>query len=138
MLAFGVATLAVFAVMWIRLPDQSKETFDWFQRLTLLAIAAVPVWLLYRIGTLRVRAADTGLIIRNLTRTSNWRWDQVTAMRFDPGDAWLQVFDDAGQRTGVLAIQRTDGARADRAARELSAYAHSHGAGPQHRRADRD
>ncbi|HEU4945532.1 MAG TPA: PH domain-containing protein [Kribbella sp.] len=125
----GLCLIAVFAVVWFRFSAESRDTFTLFQRLTLLAFFGAVLWILYRMATVRVAAYDDGLAVRNVFRSYRFGWAQVRALRFSPGDPWLQLFDAEGNRLGVLAVQASDGARAGRAAKELAAVARSHGAG---------
>jgi hypothetical protein len=126
----GLSLIAVFGVIWLRLPDTARETFSWFQRLTLLAFFGAVLWILYRMTTLRVTAYADRLRVRNVFKSYTLPWSEVSALRFRPGDAWLQLFDADGNRLGILAVQAAEGTRASRAAKELAAVAREHGAGP--------
>jgi len=53
----GLSLLAVFGVIWIRLPADARDSFSWFQRLTLIAFFGAVFWILYRMTTLRVTAS---------------------------------------------------------------------------------
>jgi hypothetical protein len=79
-------------------------------------------------ATVRVTAYDDSLRIRNVFKSYRFQWTEVKALRFNPGDPWLQLFDADGNRVGVLAVQASEGDRASRAAKELAAVARSHGA----------
>jgi hypothetical protein len=125
----GLSLIAVFGVIWVRLSAESRDTFSWFQRLTLLAFFGAILWLLYRMATVRVTAYDDSLSIRNVFKSYQLQWTEVKALRFNAGDPWLQLFDAEGNRLGILAVQASEGARASRAAKELAAVARSHGAG---------
>jgi len=125
----GLSLIAVFGVIWIRLPADARATFDWFQRLTLLAFFGAVLWILYRLATLRVTAYADHLRVRNVFKSYTVPWTEVSRLRFRSGDAWLQLFDADGNRLGILAIQTAKGARASRAAKELAAVARDHGAG---------
>jgi hypothetical protein len=127
--AMGLSLIAVFAVIWFRFSDATRETFSLFQRLTLFGFFAVILWLLYRMATVRVTAYDEGLAVRNVFRSYRLTWTDVQGLRFSPGDPWLQLFDAGGNRLGVLAVQASEGARASRAAKELAAVARSHKSG---------
>jgi hypothetical protein len=127
-IAMGLSLIAVFAVIWFRFSAESRATFDWFQRLTLLAFFGAVLWILYRMATVRVSAYDDELRIRNVFRSYRYPWTNVKGLRFAAGDPWLQLFDAEGNRLGVLAVQASEGARASRAAKELAAVARSHGA----------
>jgi small-conductance mechanosensitive channel len=119
----ALSMVAVFTVIWIRLPPESRASFTLFQRLTLLFFGGVILWLLYRMATVRIVAYDDELAIRNVFRSYHLPWSRIRALRFSSGDAWLQLFDNDGNRLGVLAIQTADGARAAHAARDLAAVA---------------
>ncbi|GAA1586541.1 hypothetical protein GCM10009789_45200 [Kribbella sancticallisti] len=127
--AMGLSIVAIFGVIWFRLSDDARDTFTLFQRLTLLAFFGTVLWLLYRMGTVRVTAYDDGLRIRNVFKSYRFDWTDVKALRFRAGDPWLQLFDAEGNRLGVLAVQASEGERAGKAAKELAAVARSHGAG---------
>ena len=125
----GLSLIAVFGVIWFRLSPSDRATFDWFQRITLLLFFGAVLWILYRMSTLRVTAYPDRLRVRNVFRSYTVKWSEVTALRFRPGDAWLQLFDAEDNRLGILAVQASEGARATRAAKELAAVAREHGAG---------
>lgn len=127
----GLSLIAVFGVIWFRLPEDARDTFSWFQRLTLLAFFGAVLWILYRMTTLRVTAYADRLRIRNVFKSYTLSWDEVSALRFRSGDAWLQLFDADGNRLGILAVQAAEGRRASLAAKELAAVAREHGAGPK-------
>ncbi|NIK57532.1 PH domain-containing protein [Kribbella shirazensis] len=129
----GLSLIAVFGVIWFRLSPDDRATFDLFQRLTLLAFFGAVLWILYRMTTLRVTAYPDRLRVRNVFKSYTLQWSEITALRFRPGDAWLQLFDADDNRLGILAIQAAEGSRASRAAKELAAVAREHGAGPRSR-----
>jgi hypothetical protein len=127
----AISLVAVFGVIWFRLPDDARDTFSWFQRLTLLAFFGAILWILYRMTTLRVSAYRDHLRVRNVFKSYTLPWAEVTALRFRPGDAWLQLFDADGNRLGILAVQAAEGVRASKAAKQLAAVARDQGAGPR-------
>jgi Bacterial PH domain len=127
----GLSLIAVFGVIWFRLPDESRASFSWFQRITLLVFFGAVLWILFRMTTLRVTAYADRLHVRNVFKSYTLPWSEVFALRFRSGDAWLQLFDADGNRLGILAVQAAEGSRASRAAKDLAAVAREHGAGPR-------
>jgi Bacterial PH domain len=123
----ALCLLAVFTVVWSRLATRSE--FTAFQVVTLLLFGGVMLWILYRMATLRIAAYEDRVEVRNVFRSYRLEWNRVQALRFSPGDPWLQLFDAEGNRIGVLAIQSADGARAGVAARELAEVGRDRGAG---------
>ncbi|MFG1912816.1 PH domain-containing protein [Kribbella sp. NPDC048928] len=130
----GLSLIAVFGVVWFRFTPETRDQFDLFQRLTLLAFFGAVLWILYRMATLRVTAYADRIRIRNVFKSYTLQWSEISALRFRPGDAWLQLFDAEDNRIGILAVQASEGSRASRAAKELAAVAREHGAGPKRRR----
>ncbi|MET7276636.1 PH domain-containing protein [Kribbella sp. NPDC005582] len=126
----GFSLIALFAVIWTQFDEGTKQTFSWFQRLTLLAFFGAILWILYRMATVRVSAYADRIRVRNVFKSYTLPWSDVSALRFTSGDAWLQLFDADGNRIGVLAVQAAEGRRASTAANELAAVARAHGAGP--------
>jgi hypothetical protein len=122
----GASMFAVFAVIWVRMSEESRATFTTFQRLTLLFFGGVVLWLLYRMATVRLAAYADGVVVRNMFRTYRLGWDELEVVRFAPGDPWLQFFDAEGNRLGVLAVQASEGARAQIAAKQFAAVARRH------------
>jgi hypothetical protein len=127
----GLSLIAVFGVIWLRLGPEARDSFSWFQRITLLAFFGAVLWILYRMTTLRVTAYADRLHVRNVFKSYTLKWSDVTALRFRSGDAWLQLFDADENRLGILAVQAAEGSRATRAAKQLAAVARDHGAGPR-------
>jgi hypothetical protein len=127
----ALSLIVIFGVIWFRLSPENREAFDWFQLSTLAAFFGAILWILYRMSTLRVTAYADRLRIRNVFKSYTLTWSEVTALRFRPGDPWLQLFDADGNRIGILAVQAAEGARATKAAKELAAVARAHGAGPK-------
>jgi hypothetical protein len=123
----ALSLIAVFTVVWVRLATRSE--FTAFQIVTLLAFGGAMLWILYRMATLRIAAYEDRVEVRNVFRSYRLDWNRVRALRFSPGDPWLQLFDADGNRIGVLAIQSADGSRAGVAARELAEVGRRHGAG---------
>jgi hypothetical protein len=123
----GLSLVVLIAVVVAKVENKSEYTL--FQAVTLAVFGAAILWILYRMATLRIVAYDDSLQVRNVFRSYRLDWSRIKALRFSPGDPWLQLFDADGNRLGVLAIQSADGSRARTAAAELAELAKAHGAG---------
>ena len=73
----AISLVAVFGVIWFRLPDVSQQSFTVVQRITLLVFAAVILGILVRMATLKVTAYDDGLLVRNVFRTYRMDWTRM-------------------------------------------------------------
>ena len=98
----GLSLIAVFGVVWFRFTPETRGQFDWFQRLTLLAFFVAVLWILYRMATLRVTAYADRIRVRNVFKSYTLQWSEISALRFRPGDAWLQLF--TGEAVGRTAL----------------------------------
>lgn len=119
--------IAFSLVMWFALPQSLRSTFTVFQVLTLLAVLVAVIILLGAVSASVVVADADGVKLRNGLHTHHYRWSQIHRIDFGPGDPWAFVWvkpDDEhpeGLKRLVLAVQRSDGVRAQRAVDGLRA-----------------
>ena len=92
----------------------------WVDRVGFLAVAAAIAAVLLRFGRLRADPSPAGLVVRNLVRREDLRWEQIVAVRFGDGDPWVMLDLSDGDVLAVMAIQRADGAYAQAEARRLA------------------
>ena len=116
---FGGALVLVSAVAWFAMPDAVREKFGVFQRLTLVLMigGAFAVW--FALVRSRLEARADGLVVVNGYRRRELAWPQVVAVRLPPGAPWATLDLADGTATSVMAIQGSDGRRAQAAVREL-------------------
>lgn len=117
---------------WWALPESVQIQFTIGQVLTLIGIVIVMIGLMLGLGLSRVRADESGLMIRNGVRVHRYRWDEIRGVRFRPGDPWAYVLLDTTperrERSGekyrrqqMIAVQSPDGARARKAVDDIVA-----------------
>jgi hypothetical protein len=114
-LGFAVAQAVVLVVLAFVVPGAG-----WVDRVGFVAVAAVIGGVLLRFGLLRAQPGPTGLVVQNLVRREELRWEQVVAVRFGDGDPWVMLDLSDGDVLAVMAIQRADGAYAVGEARRLA------------------
>lgn len=125
-----LGVIAFSLVMWFALPASLRETFTIFQLITLLIVLIVVVVLLGATSASMVDADASGLRLRNGLHSHTYRWADIRRIDFGAGDPWAFIWlgPDADHPEGVrrllLAIQRSDGVRADRAVAGLRALHH--------------
>lgn len=120
---FAGALVIIVIVGWITLPAHLRALFTVFQLITLLAVLVVIVAMIAGLALSYVRADADGVTMRNGLFSRHFGWEQVQGIVYRTGDPWatLHVGDpDDPRRQMMLGIQRSDGARADRAVLELS------------------
>ncbi|MBA3234033.1 MAG: PH domain-containing protein [Propionibacteriales bacterium] len=116
----AVALVTVVAVLWVNLSDAVQAKFSLFQRITLIAVFAALIAVLYALFRTSATADVVGLRVVNGYKTREFEWAEVIAISFTPNRpwAWLDLAD--GASVAVMAIQAADGDRASRSARELA------------------
>ena len=114
-LGFAIAQAVVLVVLAAVLPGAG-----WFDRIGFVAVAAAVGAGLLRFARLRADPNPTGLVVRNLVRQEDLRWEQIVAVRFGDGDPWVMLDLSDGDVLAVMAIQRADGARALAESRRLA------------------
>ena len=126
----AVGLCALCAVGWFALPMSLRETFNIFQRVTLLLVLAAVLFTMAVIAGSYVRADEQGLALRNGLRSYRVGWAEVHKIILRPGDPWallllkpsdgrpFEVDLDAEKRQ-LMGIQSSDGARATSAVQTL-------------------
>ncbi|MCW2843701.1 MAG: hypothetical protein JWN22_1617 [Nocardioides sp.] len=120
---FGAMLLVVCAAAWLGFDDQTRATFTWFQRGTLLFLGLVAFAAWFALVRSRVVADDDRLVVVNGYRRHEYDWAEVVAVHLPPGAPWATLDLADGTTSSVLAIQGSDGERARRAVRQLRALA---------------
>ena len=114
-LGFAIAQAVVLVVLAAVLPGAG-----WFDRIGFVAVAAAIGWGLLRFALLRADPSPRGLVVQNLVRREDLRWEQIVAVRFGDGDPWVMLDLSDGDVLAVMAIQRADGRYALAEARRLA------------------
>jgi len=120
---FAGALVVIVIIGWITLPVHLRAQFTPFQVITLLAVLVVIVGMIAGLALSYISTDTDGVTLRNGLSTRRYTWHEIHRIVYRDGDPWptLQVGDpDDPRRQMVLGIQRSDGARADRAVAELS------------------
>lgn len=118
-----VGLLAVCAAVWIGFGPEVRAKFTVFQISTLLVLGLLIVATGHAVGRSRLDVRADGLTVVNGYRSHDVAWRDVTAVRMRPGAPWASLGLADGTSLGLLAVIQTDGARAERAVRDLRAVA---------------
>jgi hypothetical protein len=116
-----VALIAVTAVGWFTLDDETRSRFTAFQRGTLVFFGLIYLALMLALVRSRAVAHADRLVVVNGFRRLEYAWPQIVAARLPPGAPWVTLDLADGETASVMAIQGSDGDRARRALRELKA-----------------
>lgn len=116
----GLLILCVGA--WITFPDDVKETFTIFQRLTAIGLGLMAFAAWFALLRSRVVATDDRLVVVNGYKRREFEWAQVVRISMPPGAPWASLDLDDGTTCPVMGIQGSDGARARTAVRQVRAF----------------
>ncbi|MFC5830779.1 PH domain-containing protein [Nonomuraea insulae] len=123
--AYGFATLIVVgAVVMAALIAQPFKLPD---RLAIVAFGCAVAYVLHLLGRVRVEADERGLTIVNALRTHRYSWPEALEVTMVVGDPWPRIDFSDGSTVGIMGIQGSEKARADRATAELRALIRERG-----------
>jgi Bacterial PH domain len=114
-LGFAIAQAVVLVALAVVVPGGG-----WIDVVGFVAVAAAVGWVLLRFALIRAEPSPEGLVVRNVIRRDEVRWEQVVAVRFGDGDPWVTLDLSDGDVLAVMAIQRADGAHGLAEARRLA------------------
>ena len=116
----GAILVAAVAFLWLMLPSRVQATFGIFQRLTLLAVFASMLAVLYGVFRTSAFADDAGLTVTNGFRVHRYEWAELVRLSLSRNRPWALLDLADGTTMPVMAIQTADGENARLAARELA------------------
>ena len=125
---FGGLLLATVVVLWVSFPDDVRESFTTFQRLTVLVLGLMVLGIEHGLSRCRIDATHAGLHVVNGYRTHDYAWPEVVAVTMRPGNPWAVLDLSDGTSQGAMGIQGSDGARAREQVRRLRALVEAHAA----------
>lgn len=119
----SILLVAGCLIGWFALDPELRARFTVFQIVTLIVMAGILVGGMMSLGLSTVRADRDGLTIRNAISTRRLDWSDVGSIEYRLGDPWAYVVlsgtEDDPVRRQMMAIQTTDGDRAQRAVETL-------------------
>ena len=114
-LVFAIAQAVVLVGLAVVVPGGG-----WIDAAGFTLVAVGVGWVLLRFALIRADPGPDGLVVRNVVRREELRWEQVVSVRFGDGDPWVTLDLSDGDVIAVMAIQRADGAYAQAEARRLA------------------
>ena len=126
-LVLGLLLLGVGAAIWFAFPQEVRDQFTTFQRLTVLAFVVAYAAAGYAMARSRVEARTDGLHVVNGYRSTTYAWAQVDGIALKAGGPWAVLELADGSTVPAMGIQGSDGARAVTQARQLRRLLDQHG-----------
>jgi hypothetical protein len=115
----AVVLVGFTAFIWLALPRSARATFGLAERLPVVVIYAAVLLVLNGMFRTSAHADDEGLTVTNGYVRRRFAWPQIVRISLGVGRPWALLDLADGSTVSVMAIQGSDGARADRATRDL-------------------
>lgn len=117
---WSIVLVLFFVLGFFAFPPEIRVLFTAFQLATLAFFLAFGLGFLWVLASCYVKADANGLTYRNGLASHRTPWADVRGIRYRDGDSWAFVLLDAEPgRRALMAVMRTDGARAEAAVEEL-------------------
>ena len=122
----AAAVLVVLVGMAVLLPSGGEQGWGLGSRLSVVVFALVVVWFLHRLANVRVIADDDGVEVVNILTRRRLEWAEVVGVRLSRDDAWLMLDVSDGTSLAAMGVQRSEGDRAQRQARDFARLVSQH------------
>jgi hypothetical protein len=122
----GALLLGVTAGIWLAFPQEVRDQFTTFQRVTVLAFGVAAAVAIFALARSRVEARPDGLLAVNGYRSHLYPWQDVARVTLRAGGPWaiLELAD--GSTAPAMGIQGSDGSRAVAQVKELRVILAAH------------
>lgn len=111
-LVLGVLLFAVVAGIWMAFPQDVRDQFTTFQRLTVIAFGIAALAAIYALARSRVEARPDGLLAVNGYRAHHYPWRDLAGVTLRAGGPWAILELTDGSTAPAMGIQGSDGSRA--------------------------
>jgi hypothetical protein len=123
---FFVMLLVVATFAWFGFSDEVRGQFTFLQKLTILAMGGAIGAVVYGFLRTRVTLSADGVKIVNVFRSHQHTWDEIDVVSMRSGAPWASLRLVDGSRTQVMALQGSDGERAQEGVRAIRAALADH------------
>lgn len=122
----AVACVVVFTLVAFTVPRGGVSGWAGADSTMLVLFGVVVALILMRYAQVRAVPTPEGVQVRNLMSTRTVAWTEVVNVQFGGGTPWLVLELDDTEHLAVMAIQRSDGERADAEAGRMAALVQVH------------
>ncbi len=126
----AVACALVFAYLALSTPSTGSVGWSVPDRIMTVVLGLALGALIWRFAALRAIPTPSGLRVINLLRRHDVEWASVVNVGYSGGTPWAVLELADTEQIAVMAIQRSDGAFAEKEASRLAALVSHHSAPP--------
>jgi hypothetical protein len=131
---YVLALAMLVTLTWIAfaLPTGGEHAWGNESRASLVLLAVCFCVPLHRLAAVRVVTEDSGVTVVNVLRRHRLEWAQIVGVRLSRDDPWLVLDLDDGEAMQAMGVARSEGAAAQRAARDFARLVNEHSHIPGH------
>jgi hypothetical protein len=131
---YVLALAMLVTLTWIAfaLPTGGEHSWGNESRAALVLLALCFCVPLHRLAAVRVVTEDSGVTVVNVLRRHRLEWAQIVGVRLSRDDPWLVLDLDDGEARQAMGVARSEGAAAQRAARDFARLVNEHSRIPGH------
>jgi hypothetical protein len=122
----AVAVLATLVALAIALPSGGPHPWGLASRLGVVAVGVLFFLVLHRLAAVRVEASEAGVLVVNVVGRRRLEWAEVVGVRLLRDDPWMLLDLSDGQALPAMGVQKSEGERAQRQAREFARLVAEH------------
>lgn len=117
----GALLLLLTVVTWYAFPQEIRDQFTPFQRLTVAGLGLMLYAGGYALARSRLVAREDGLTVVNGYKSRRFEWNEILAITLRPGNPWAMLDLADGTTLPAMGIQGSDGPRANTQVRQVRA-----------------
>ncbi len=117
----GAMLVLVVVVTWFAFPQDIRDQFTVFQRLTVIGFGLMFYAGGYALARSRLVAREDGLTVINGYKSRRFDWNEILAITLRPGSPWAVLDLSDGTTVPAMGIQGSDGSRATAQVRQVRA-----------------
>ena len=124
--AVALAVLVTLVALAVALPSGGPHPWGLGSRLGVVAVAVAFVLVLHRLADVRVETSDAGVLVVNVVGRRRLEWAEVVCVRLLRDDPWMLLDLSDGQALAAMGVQKSEGERAQRQARDFARLVTEH------------
>jgi hypothetical protein len=128
----AAAVLVTLVTLAVVLPSGGPHPWGPWSRLGVVVFALLAVFVLHRLASVRVETSETGILVANVIGRRRLEWAEVVGVRLSRDDPWMLLDLSDGTALAAMGVQKSEGERAHRQAREFARMVQEHTRVPGH------
>jgi hypothetical protein len=128
----AAAVLVTLVTLAVVLPSGGPHPWGPGSRLGVVVFALLAVFVLHRLASVRVETSDDGILVANVIGRRRLEWAEVVGVRLSRDDPWMLLDLSDGTALAAMGVQKSEGERGQRQAREFARLVQEHTRVPGH------